>query len=90
LGDLPALSVSFYYSADSSRTFRTECPAPSGLQYSRYPIEQLCDHSTYLEVAYLIINGELPTRAELEEWVHEVTIHTFVHENIKDFMHGPP
>src|SRR6202022_2551409 len=58
------------------------------LQHRGYPIEQLCEQSTYLEVAYLIINGALPTRAQLEDWVHEITIHTFVHENIKDFMHG--
>ncbi len=58
------------------------------LQHRGYPIEQLCEHSTYLEVAYLLIKGELPTRAQLEEWVHEVTIHTFVHENVKDFMQG--
>jgi citrate synthase len=58
------------------------------LQHRGYPIEQLCESSTYLEVAYLLIHGELPTRAELEHWVHEVTIHTFVHENIKDFMQG--
>src|SRR6476661_6159344 len=58
------------------------------LQHRGYPIEQLCEHSTYLEVAYLIINGKLPTTAELEQWVHDITIHTFVHENIKDFMQG--
>ncbi|HEY0515613.1 MAG TPA: citrate synthase [Solirubrobacteraceae bacterium] len=58
------------------------------LQHRGYPIEQLCEHSSYLEVAYLLINGALPTRAQLEEWVGEITIHTFVHENIKDFMQG--
>src|SRR5438876_4597627 len=58
------------------------------LQHRGYPIEQLCEHSTFLEVAYLIINGELPTRAQLEQWVHEITVHTFVHENVKDFMQG--
>src|SRR3977135_2968393 len=58
------------------------------LQHRGYPIEQLCEHSSYLEVAYLLINGELPTRSELEDWVHEITIHTFVHENIKGFMQG--
>src|ERR1700738_3044634 len=58
------------------------------LQHRGYPIEQLCEHSTYLEVAYLLINGALPTKAQLEEWVHQITIHTFVHENVKDFMHG--
>ncbi|MCL2768847.1 MAG: citrate synthase [Solirubrobacterales bacterium] len=58
------------------------------LQHRGYPIEQLAEHSTYLEVAYLLIHGELPTSAQLEEWRHEVTIHTFVHENVKRFMQG--
>src|SRR4051794_18739654 len=58
------------------------------LQHRGYPIEQLCEHSTYLEVAYLIVNGALPTQAQLDAWVHEITIHTFVHENIKGFMQG--
>jgi len=58
------------------------------LEYRGYPIEQLCEQSTYLEVAYLLVFGELPTEAQLDEWVHEITVHTFVHENIKDFMNG--
>jgi citrate synthase len=58
------------------------------LQHRGYPIEQLCEHSTYLEVAYLLINGRLPNKAELDGWVDEITIHTFVHENVKDFMQG--
>ena len=58
------------------------------LEYRGYPIEQLAEHSTYLEVAYLLVHGELPTRSELEAWTHEITIHTFVHENIKGFMQG--
>jgi citrate synthase len=58
------------------------------LQHRGYPIEQLCEHSTYLEVAYLLINGRLPTQVELAGWVDEITIHTFVHENVKDFMQG--
>jgi citrate synthase len=58
------------------------------LQHRGYPIEQLCESSSYLEVAYLLVNGALPTRSELERWVHEITIHTFVHENVKDFMQG--
>src|SRR5215212_8006302 len=58
------------------------------LEYRGYPIEQLAERSTYLEVAYLLIHGELPTQPQLDEWVHEVTIHTFVHENVKDFMQG--
>ena len=58
------------------------------LQYRGYPIEQLAEKSTYLEVAYLLIFGELPSPAQLDEWVHQITIHTFVHENLKSFMHG--
>src|SRR5919112_588511 len=58
------------------------------LEYRGYPIEQLAAHSTYLEVAYLLIHGELPTQAQLDEWTHQITIHTFVHENIKNFMQG--
>jgi citrate synthase len=58
------------------------------LEYRGYPIEQLAEKSTYLEVAYLIVHGELPTQAELDEWTHQITIHTFVHENVKEFMGG--
>jgi citrate synthase len=58
------------------------------LEYRGYPIEQLAEHSSYLEVAYLLIHGDLPTQAQLDEWTHEITIHTFVHENIKEFMQG--
>ncbi len=58
------------------------------LEYRGYPIEQLAEQSTYLEVAYLLVHGELPTRQQLDDWTHEITIHTFVHENVKDFMQG--
>jgi citrate synthase len=58
------------------------------LEHRGIPIEQLCDHSTYLEVAYLLIFGELPTKAQLERWVFDVTHHTFVHEDIKKFLEG--
>src|SRR3954466_8487274 len=58
------------------------------LEYRGYPIEQLAEHSTYLEVAYLLIHGELPTRDELDQWEHDITIHTFVHENVKEFVGG--
>src|SRR3954464_5584026 len=58
------------------------------LEYRGYPIEQLAEQSTYLEVAYLLVNGNLPNKAEHEAWVHDVTIHTFVHENLKTFMQG--
>jgi citrate synthase len=58
------------------------------LQHCGYPIEQLCEQSTYLEVAYLLVHGELPTSDQLDKWTHDVTIHTFVHENIKEFLQG--
>jgi citrate synthase len=58
------------------------------LEYRGYPIEQLAEKSTYLEVAYLLIHGELPTQPELDEWAHQITIHTFVHENVKTFIQG--
>jgi len=59
------------------------------LRYRGYPIEQLAENSTYLEVAYLLLNGELPTQAQLDDWVNEVTHHTFIHENMrKRFVDG--
>src|SRR5262245_15093614 len=58
------------------------------LNYRGYPIEQLAERSNYLEVAYLILNGELPTRAEYSAWTHQITTHTLLHENIKKFMEG--
>ncbi len=58
------------------------------LEYRGYPIEQLAEHSTFLEVAYLLIHGELPTKEQHDAWVHEITFHTFVHENVKSLMQG--
>jgi citrate synthase len=58
------------------------------LEYRGIPIEQLCEHSNYLEVAYLLMYGHLPTQAEYDDWVYQVTHHTYVHENIKEFMDG--
>jgi len=58
------------------------------LEYRGYPIEQLCEKSSYLEVAYLLIYGELPSREQLDQWVFEITHHTYVHENIKKFVEG--
>ena len=56
------------------------------LRYRGYPIEQLAEHCTFLEVAYLLIEGELPTTAQLEKWVHDITYHTYVHTNITKFL----
>jgi citrate synthase len=58
------------------------------LEYRGYPIEQLAEHSTYLETAYLILFGELPTTDQLDAWTREITLHTMLHENIKKFMEG--
>jgi citrate synthase len=58
------------------------------LEYRGYPIEQLAESSSFLEVSYLLVHGHLPNGSELEEWVHQITIHTFVHENVKEFMQG--
>jgi len=58
------------------------------LIYRGYPIEVLAEKSNYLEVAYLLLNGELPTKSQYDQWVHDITHHTIVHENIKRFMDG--
>jgi citrate synthase len=58
------------------------------LRYRGYPIEQLAEKASFLEVAYLLIHGELPTAKQHEDWVFEVTHHTFIHENIKKFIDG--
>ncbi|MFD1825160.1 MULTISPECIES: citrate synthase [Mumia] len=58
------------------------------LEYRGYPIEQLAEKSSFLEVAYLLINGDLPSKEQYDSWVHDITFHTFVHENIKSLMQG--
>jgi len=58
------------------------------LWYRGYPIEQLAEHATFLEVAYLLIYGELPTATALTQWAWQITHHTWVHENVKQFMNG--
>jgi citrate synthase len=78
-----------YMNTASCRSEITFLDGEAGvLEYRGYPIEQLAEQSTYLEVAYLLVHGDLPTAQQLEEWVGEITIHTFVHENIKGFMQG--
>jgi citrate synthase len=68
----------------------TEIDGDAGiLRYRGYPIEQLAESSTYLEVAYLLIHGELPTAEQYEPWVRDITYHTFIHENVrKRFLEG--
>jgi citrate synthase len=58
------------------------------LRYRGYPIEQLAEHSTFLEVAYLLLHGELPTASQLKSWVNDVTHHTMIHESTRKFMEG--
>ena len=58
------------------------------LRYRGYPIEQLAEGSNFIETAYLLINGELPTQSELDSWTDELNQHTVLHENIKKFMEG--
>lgn len=58
------------------------------LRYRGYPVEQLAEHSSFLEVSYLLLNGELPTQTQHDQWVHDVTHHTFIHENVKTFIDG--
>ncbi len=78
-----------YMATASCRSAITFIDGDKGiLEYRGYPIEQLAERSSFLEVAYLLIHGALPNRAQLDEWTHQITIHTFVHENVKEFMQG--
>jgi citrate synthase len=58
------------------------------LEYRGYPIEELAERSSYLETAFLIVYGHLPTASEMREWEHHITFHTLLHENIKKFVEG--
>src|SRR5436309_311821 len=67
-----------YMNTASCRSSITFIDGDAGiLEYRGYPIEQLAEQSTYLEVAYLLVHGDLPSKQQLEEWVHLITIHTF-------------
>ena len=79
-----------YMQTASCKSAITYLDGGSGiLRYRGYPIEQLAEKSTFLEVAYLLLNGDLPTQAELDVWTHDVTHHTFIHENMrKRFVDG--
>ena len=79
-----------YMQTASCRSAITFIDGDAGiLRYRGYPIEQLAEKSTFLEVAYLLLNGELPNKVQLDAWVYEVTHHTFLHENVrKRFMEG--
>jgi citrate synthase len=89
--DTPGLAVydPGFVNTASCRSAVTFIDGDKGiLEYRGYPIEQLAEKSTYLEVAYLLIHGELPTKDQYDSWVHEITYHTFVHENVRRFMEG--
>jgi len=89
--DTPGLAVydPGFVNTASCRSAVTYIDGEKGiLEYRGYPIEQLAEHSTFLEVAYLLIHGELPTKEQYAAWEHEITFHTFVHENVKGFMEG--
>src|SRR5216117_3584532 len=58
------------------------------LEYRGYPIDELAEKSTYLEVAYLLLHGELPTASQLQDWTWNITHHTFINESIKQVMDG--
>jgi len=78
-----------YTNTASCRSSITYIDGDAGiLEYRGYPIEQLAESSTYLEVAYLLVYGELPTQQQLDWWTNEITLHTFVHENVKEFVGG--
>jgi citrate synthase len=78
-----------YMNTASCRSAVTFIDGDKGiLEYRGYPIEQLAEKSSYLEVAYLLVHGHLPTQDQLDTWVCDITLHTFVHENIKEFMQG--
>ncbi|HWE32641.1 MAG TPA: citrate synthase [Solirubrobacteraceae bacterium] len=78
-----------YMATASCRSAITFIDGDKGiLEYRGYPIEQLAEKSSYLEVAYLLVHGDLPTQAKLDQWTEDITLHTFVHENIKEFMQG--
>jgi citrate synthase len=78
-----------YTNTASCRSEITYIDGEAGiLQHRGYSIEDLCENATYLEVAYLLVCGELPTQDQLNEWVHEITIHTYVHENMREFLAG--
>ncbi|HET8719284.1 MAG TPA: citrate synthase [Nocardioidaceae bacterium] len=89
--DVPGLAVydPGFVNTASCRSAVTFIDGDKGiLEYRGYPIEQLAEKSSYLEVAYLLIHGELPTKEQYEAWEHEITYHTFVHENVRRFMEG--
>src|SRR5438046_8005776 len=80
-----------YMNTASCRSAITYIDGEAGvLQHRGYPIEQLCEQSSYLEVSYLLTFGELPTTQQLERWTFDVVHHTFVHEDLKNLFETFP
>jgi len=78
-----------YTNTAACRSAITELDGEAGiLRYRGYPIEQLAGRSTFLEVAYLLVHGELPTKSQLKSWINNITLHTMLHEKTKKFMEG--
>ncbi|MGB1658062.1 MAG: citrate/2-methylcitrate synthase, partial [Longimicrobiales bacterium] len=78
-----------YTNTASTRSTITYIDGGKGiLRYRGYPIDQLAERSSHLEVSYLLLKGELPTQSQLDDFVHEVTFHTYVHENITELFAG--
>jgi len=78
-----------YTNTAACKSAITELDGEAGiLRYRGYPIEQLAEHSTFLEVAYLLVHGELPTKARLQGWINNIDHHTMLHEKTKKFMEG--
>src|SRR5688500_13060630 len=84
MSDVPA-----FMNTASCRSAITCLDGDAGiLRYRGYPIEQLAEQATYLEVAYLLLHGELPNKTQLAGWQHSITTHTFVHEFLKRALEG--
>ena len=78
-----------YTNTAACRSAITELDGEAGiLRYRGYPIEQLAERSTFLEVAYLLVHGELPTKSQLKSWINNIILHTMLHEKTKKFMEG--
>ena len=78
-----------YTNTASTRSSVTYIDGANGiLRYRGYPIEQLAERASFLEVAYLLLKGELPDQAQLDGFVHDVTFHTYVHENLISLLDG--
>ena len=88
--DFGLLSYDPAFTNTASTTSRiTEIDGDRGvLRYRGYPIEELAERSNYLEAAYLLLHGELPTLDQADDWVWQITHHTWIHENVKKFMDG--